>query len=178
MHGIKRAAMRRRSETTILLKPAAVLAAGILTVSCGGMSPQATLTSLAAGDPTQGYIGMSKSEILSCAGSPYSRYESGGNETLVYRYTGAGPVPGAAQPEEKKKSSIFGSKNKKKESNDDWTCSASLVFEGGRLARVNFAHKDVRSPYEWQGEDDPEKREELRNQDVPTCNFSLPRCRR
>jgi hypothetical protein len=177
MRGIEQDAMRPRSAGVGIFKVAMAFAAGLAAASCGGMSPQATLTSLAAGDPTQGYIGMSKSEVLSCAGQPYSRYGSGGGaETLIYRYSGAGPVPRAAKPAEKKKSSIFSSK--KSESGDDWTCSASLVFESDRLVRVNFAHKDVRSPYEWQGEDDPEKREELRRQDVPTCGFSLPGCRR
>jgi hypothetical protein len=176
MHGIEQDAMRPRPADATILNLALALAAGFAAASCGGMSPEATLTSLASGDPTQGYIGMSKSEILSCAGTPYSRYASGGTETLVYRYSGAGPVPRAAKSEGKKKSSIFGSK--KSESDDSWNCSASLVFEGGRLARVNYAHKDVRSPYDWQGEKDPKKREELRRQDVPSCSFSLPGCRR
>ena len=44
------------------------------------------------------------------------------------------------------------------------------------IARVAFAHKDARSPYAWQSEKNPEKAEKLRNEEVPTCNFSLPRC--
>ena len=68
-------------------------------------------------------------------------------------------------------------KNKKKD-NKDWTCSASLVFESGRLVRVNFSHKDVRSPYQWQAEKDEKKAEEMRKEGVPTCEFSLPRCAR
>ena len=50
------------------------------------------------------------------------------------------------------------------------------MFEDGKLVRVNFAHKDVRSPYDWQAEKDPEKQEEKRKEGVPTCEFSLPRC--
>src|SRR5687768_2482616 len=101
--------MRCRPADATLLKLALALAAGFATASCGGMSPEATLASLAAGDPAQGYIGMSKSQVISCAGQPYSRYGSGsGAETMIYRYSGAGPVPRAAKPEEKKKSSIFG----------------------------------------------------------------------
>jgi len=80
------------------------------------------------------------------------------------------------KPEKNKLASIFG-KNKKKD-NKDWTCSASLVFESGRLVRVNFAHKDVRSPYQWQSEKDEAKAEAMRNEPVPTCEFSLPRCPR
>ena len=75
-----------------------------------------------------------------------------------------------------KLSSLFG-KNKKK-ADKDWTCSASLVFEDGKLVRVNFSHKDVRSPYDWQAEKDPKKQEEMRKEGVPTCEFSLPRCAR
>ena len=69
-----------------------------------------------------------------------------------------------------------GKKNKKKDSG--WTCTASLVFENGLLARVSFAHKDVRSPYDWQKEKDPKKREAMRDAGVPTCTFSLPNCTR
>ena len=67
-----------------------------------------------------------------------------------------------------------GKKNKKKDSG--WTCTASLVFEDGKLARVSFAHKDVRSPYDWQKEKNPKRQEELRNAPLPTCSFSLPNC--
>ena len=69
-----------------------------------------------------------------------------------------------------------GKKNKKKDSG--WTCTASLVFEDGTLARVSFAHKDVRSPYDWQKEKNPKRQEELRNAPLPTCTFSLPNCTR
>ena len=69
-----------------------------------------------------------------------------------------------------------GKKNKKKDSG--WTCTASLVFESGLLARVSFAHKDVRSPYDWQKEKDPKKQEAMRNAPLPTCTFSLPNCTR
>ena len=33
------------------------------------------------------------------------------------------------------------------------------MFENGLLARVSFAHKDVRSPYDWQKEKNPKKQE-------------------
>ena len=55
-----------------------------------------------AADPARPYLGMSKEEIIACAGEPHARYKSGSDaETLTYRYTGAGPVPPA--PGEKKK---------------------------------------------------------------------------
>ena len=178
---------------------------------------------------------MSVTAILACAGEPHSRFESGPNkETLVFRYTGTGPVPAEktdgktsggkksaddkpsrrptpdirrqasdatksadktsddaksagkpsgdkkaddSKPDTNKLSSIFG-KNSKKKENADWTCSASLVFEDGKLVRVNFAHKDVHSPYDWQAEKDPVRQEEKRKEGVPTCEFSLPKCAR
>jgi hypothetical protein len=83
----------------------------------------------AARDPAAPYLGMTKAQILACAGEPHSR-----------------------------------------------TCSASLVFENDKLVRVTFAHKDVRSPYQWQSEKDPKKAEKMRKEGVPTCAFSLPRC--
>jgi hypothetical protein len=130
-----------------------------------------------AADPAKPYLGMSKDAIIACAGDPYSRYKSGPDaETLTYHYSGAGPVP--APPGEKKKKDSpsfgFGGKDKKKDKN--WTCTASLVFEGGKLTRVAFAHKDVNSPYAWQSEKDPKKQEEMRNKPIPTCTFSLPNC--
>ncbi len=107
-------------------------------------------------------------------------------ETLTYHYSGAGPVPAEqAKPGEKEKSKdkktsiadLFGDKKGKKK-DKDWTCSASLKFEDGKLVSVNFAHKDVRSPYEWQAEKDPIKQEAKRKEVMPTCTFSLPRCTR
>jgi hypothetical protein len=150
---------------------------------CAGLA-----TSAPARDPAAPYLGMTKDQILACAGEPHARLQMGANvETLTYHYSGAGPVP--AEPaktgdkdksKDKKTSSIaalFGDK-KGKNKDKDWTCSASLKFEDGKLVSVNFAHKDVRSPYAWQAEDDPKKQEKMRNEEVPTCTFSLPRCTR
>jgi len=150
---------------------------------CAGL-----VTSAPARDPAAPYLGMTKDEILACAGEPHARLQMGANaETLTYHYSGAGPVPAEpAKPGEKdkskdkKKSSIadlFGDKKDKKK-DKDWTCSASLKFEDGKLVSVNFAHKDVRSPYAWQAEKDPKKQEAMRKEGVPTCTFSLPRCSR
>jgi len=158
--------------------PPAGLAAILSLAACASLS--ASLISAAYGaDPAKLYLGMSKEAIIACAGDPYARYQSGANaETLTYHYNGAGPVP--APPGEKKKDkpgfSFGGDKKDKKKGDKGWTCTASLVFEDGLLARVNFAHKDVRSPYDWQKEKDPKKQEALRNAPLPTCTFSLPNC--
>jgi hypothetical protein len=139
---------------------------------------QGALTSWAnAADPARPYLGMSKEEIIACAGEPYATIKKGADtESLTYHYSGAGPVPGPpGETKQKSKPSIFGDKKGQKK-DKGWTCSASLVFENGRLVRVTFAHKDVRSPYEWQSEKNPKKREALREAPVPTCSFSLPNC--
>ena len=195
-----------------------------LVLVSAGAGLYAASGAVAKPDPAAPYLGMSVTDILACAGDPHSRFESGPNkETLVFRYTGTGPVPAekakaddkssggkksadkksnatksddkksddaksGAKPSDDKKSddskpdtnklsSIFG-KNSKKKENADWTCSASLVFEDGKLVRVNFAHKDVHSPYDWQAEKDPVRQEEKRKEGVPTCEFSLPKCPR
>ncbi len=57
-------------------------------------------------------------------------------------------------------------------------CSASLTFEKDVLVRVSYAHMNVRSPYEWQSENNEATQEKMRAEGVPTCAFSLPRCRR
>jgi hypothetical protein len=62
------------------------------------------LKSLVSGDPTKPYLGMSKQDVLACAGQPHSDYESGGGgETMTYHYGGAGPVPGEAKKADDKK---------------------------------------------------------------------------
>jgi hypothetical protein len=156
------------SLATLLLTASASLSAALMSAAYGA-------------DPAKPYLGMSTEEIVDCAGEPHSRYKSGAEaETLTYHYNGAGPVPGP--PGEKKKDkpsfSFGGDKKDKKKGDKDWTCTASLTFENGRLAQVNFAHKDVRSPYAWQNEKNPKKQEALRNAPVPTCTFSLPNCSR
>jgi len=160
---------------------AGVLLAGGLAAALGACAysgPSDMVNQLTAVDYGKPYIGMSKAEVLKCAGQPRSRIAAGPNtETLVYHYSGAGPVPGAAAPAKKKKnSSPFSGLSKSKK--EDFTCTASLVFEGDRLTRVSYASKDVRSPYDWESERDPKKREEMKREGVPTCVFSLPRCPR
>jgi hypothetical protein len=149
------------------------VAAALILAACAGPIPAAY-----GADPARPYLGMSREAIIACAGEPHAKFKSGAQaETLTYHYSGAGPVPAPPDEKKKKKSkpSFFdGDKDKKKDK--DWTCSASLVFENGRLVRVNFSHKDVRSPYQWQSEKDPKKAEAMRKQGVPTCSFSLPNC--
>jgi hypothetical protein len=145
--------------------------------ACAYSGPNDAFKRLTTVDQSKPYIGMTKEEVLACAGPPHSLYGSGPNsETLTYHYDGDGPVPSSGG-EKKKSSSGFLSFGKKK-GGGDWTCTASLVFENDKLVRVSYANKDVRSPYQWQHEKDPKKREELKDEPVPTCNFSLPRCRR
>jgi hypothetical protein len=155
----------------------------VLVASLAGLLGLVLLISAAyAADPAKPYLGMSKDEIVACAGEPYAKYKSGAEaETLTYHYSGAGPVPGPPGEKKKKdKPSFFpgADKKDKKKGDKGWTCTASLTFENGRLARVAFAHKDVRSPYDWQKEKDPKKQEALRNAPLPTCTFSLPNCAR
>ena len=156
-----------------------VLAAGLglLVSGCaGGSGPEDTYKQLTRVDYGKAYIGMSKAEVLKCAGQPRSRIPAGATaKTLIYHYSGAGPVPSGGGGDKKKRSNPF---SKKKKSKGDTECTASLVFEKDRLVRVSYAHKNVRSPYEWQSEDDPKKAEAMRRAPLPTCTFSLPRCPR
>ncbi len=158
----------------------------VLAACCAGLGA-GLVTGAQARDPAAPYLGMTKDEIIACAGEPHARFRSGAEaETLTYHYSGAGPVPAEPSKEKDKDKSkdkkssiadIFGDKKGKKK-DKDWTCSASLKFEQGRLVSVNFAHKDVRSPYAWQDEKDPVKQEAMRKEELPTCTFSLPRCSR
>ncbi|ODS00553.1 hypothetical protein AUC68_14985 [Methyloceanibacter methanicus] len=124
----------------------------------GGFSgPEQAIKDLTRVDYGKPYIGMSKEQVISCAGQPRSRIPaSGGAETLVYHYNGAGPVPGGTPK--------------------DAACTASLTFEGGKLIRVSYAHKEGRSPYAWQAEKNPEKKAQMKREEAPSCVFSLPRC--
>ena len=71
---------------------AARLATLVLVSACAGL--YAAAGAVAKPDPAAPYLGMSVTDILACAGEPHSRFESGPNkETLVFRYTGTGPVP-------------------------------------------------------------------------------------
>jgi hypothetical protein len=151
-----------------------------LTAICAGLGAS-LVTGAQARDPAAPYLGMTQAEIVACAGEPHARFRSGAEaETLTYRYSGAGPVPAEPDKTEKKKkksiADLFGDKKGKKDK--DWTCTATFVFERGKLVSVNYAHKDARSPYAWQSVKDPKKQEKMRDAELPTCTFSLPRCTR
>jgi hypothetical protein len=151
----------------------AVCLAGVPAGCASGSGPEDAYKQLTRVDYSKPYIGMSKAEVLKCAGQPRARLPaSGGAETLIYNYSGAGPVPSGGG--DKKSSNPFSKKKKK----GDTECTASLVFENERLIRVSYAHKEGRSPYQWQSEKDPKKAEEMRTAPLPTCVFSLPRCPR
>jgi len=116
-------------------------------VLAGCTHPLDSYERLTAPDLTKPYLGRTKAEIVTCAGQPHSRYSTPKGETLIYRYSGAGPVPGKAVK--------------------DWTCSATMVFNNDRLTEVSYAHKEVESPYTENGKKKP---------NLPSCTFSLPRC--
>lgn len=147
----------------------AVLAAGLCLGSCA--NPQATMKAIAYGDPAKPYLGMTKDQVIACAGKPSGRYGTTSGETLVYHYSGAGPVPSAAKKKPDKKNPFAKSKSEK-----NWDCSASLSFEGGRLARVTFAPRGVVSPYAKKK--DPKTGQKVTVTPPPPCNFSLPNCSR
>ena len=145
------------------LSIAANLAAAVLLGSCATavQGPADMVNRITASDPTKAYIGMTKAEVIACAGQPHSRYPAaGGSEIITYHYDGAGPVP----PEKK---SDKGDKDDKPKG----FVRRRQVGQEGRLdlhreprvrrrpadVRVSFAHKDVDSPYAWQKEKDPEK---------------------
>jgi hypothetical protein len=137
-------------------------------VAGGCQAPVATIERTIAGNPAAPYRGMSKEEIMACAGQPASVYSHSSGETLVYHYSGSGPVPGA----EKKKDS--GNPLEGRKSSGDWTCTASLVFENGRLERVTYAHRDVESPYKKKTNPETGKKEYITPPEP--CSFSLPNC--
>jgi hypothetical protein len=147
----------------------AILAAGVYVGSC--QSPRSTLERNLF-DPTKPYIGMTKDEVIACAGKPSGSYGTTAGETLTYHYSGAGPVPSAAPAKSDEEKGPLG----KPKSDKNWKCSASLSFENGRLARVTFAPRDVVSPYEKKK--DPKTGESVYVTPPEPCTFSLPNCRR
>jgi hypothetical protein len=149
----------------------AIVAAGLAVASC--QSPRATFDAVVLGDPAKPYLGMSKEQVVACAGSPSGSYGTTSGETLVYHYSGPGPVPAAAK---EKKAADPTNPFAKSKADKTWSCSASLSFEGGRLARVNFAPREVVSPY-------AKKKDAKTGQKVTVtppepCTFSLPNCAR
>ena len=85
-----------------------------LVLVSAGAGLYAAVGAVAKPDPAAPYLGMSVTDILACAGEPHSRFESGPNkETLVFRYTGAGPVPAEKSKADDKKSGDKKSADKK-----------------------------------------------------------------
>jgi hypothetical protein len=146
----------------------AILAAGLGASSC--QAPRATFERTFF-DPAKPYVGMTKEQVIACAGAPAGRYNTNTGETLVYHYSGAGPVPTAApKKQDDAKANPFGSKK----SDKNYDCNASLVFEGGRLTRVTFAPRLAVSPYETKK--NPKTREKVPVEQPKPCSFSLPNC--
>jgi hypothetical protein len=146
----------------------AILAAGLGASSC--QAPRATFERTFF-DPAKPYVGMTKEQVIACAGAPAGRYNTNTGETLVYHYSGAGPVPTAApKKQDDAKANPFGSKK----SDKNYDCNASLVFEGGRLTRITFAPRLAVSPYETKK--DPKTREKVPVEQPKPCSFSLPNC--
>ena len=115
---------------------------------------------------------MTKEQVVACAGKPSGSYGTTSGETLTYHYSGAGPVPTAAPAKSDEEKGPLG----KPKSDKTWKCSASLAFEGGKLARVSFAPRDVVSPYERKK--DPKTGEKVYVTPPEPCTFSLPNCAR
>jgi len=162
------------------------VAAALLLGSCATavQGPADMVHRITTSDPTKAYLGMTKAELIACAGQPHSRYAGApGVETLTYHYSGAGPVPspdkdkGDKAKDDKKQTGIFGGAGGKKDKGN-FDCIASFVFDGDNVVRISFAHKNVESPYAWQKVKDPVKAEQKREEGVPTCSFSLPNCPR
>jgi hypothetical protein len=148
----------------------AILAVGLGVSSC--QSPKATFERTFLPDPAKPYVGMSKEQIIACAGTPAGSYATNTGETLTYHYSGAGPVPTAApkKQDDTKKGNQFGAKK----SDTNYDCNASLIFEGGHLTRVTFAPRLAVSPYETKT--DPKTHEKIPVEQPKPCTFSLPNC--
>jgi len=146
------------------------LAVGFYLSAC--QSPRATFDAVVLGDPAKPYLGMTKDQVIACAGKPSGSYGTTNGEALIYHYSGPGPVPSA----QKQKSDDRGNPFAKSKSDKTWKCSATLSFEEGRLARVNFAPRDVVSPYAKKK--DPKTGEKVTVTPPEPCTFSLPNCSR
>lgn len=149
-----------------------VIAAFLVGLAAGGcQAPVSTIQRTIGSNPAKPYRGMSKEEVVACAGQPASVFSHKTGETLVYHYNGAGPVP-STEKKKRDDGSIIGGRRSSK----DWTCSASLIFEAGRLERVTYAHRDVESPYKTKTNPETGKKEYITPPEP--CSFSLPNCPR
>ena len=148
----------------------AILTAGLSVSAC--QAPVQTFERTFLADPAKPYIGMTKEQIVACAGKPSGSYGTTAGETLIYHYSGAGPVPNTTPAKSDEPKGPLG----KPKSDKTWKCSASLAFEGGKLARVTFAPRDAVSPYEKKKDPKTGKKEYVTPPEP--CNFSLPNCTR
>ncbi|MGC2410022.1 MAG: hypothetical protein WA441_08545 [Methyloceanibacter sp.] len=148
----------------------AILAAGLGVGACA--APMATIERTVMGDPAKPYFGMTKAEIIACAGRPSGSYTHGTGETLTYHYSGAGPVP---SPEKEKSDEPKGPLGPPK-SDKNYECNASMVFDADHLIRVTFAPREAISPYKEKK--DPKTGEMVYVTPPKPCVFSLPNCAR
>jgi hypothetical protein len=146
----------------------AILVAGLSLGAC--QAPVATFERTMLGDPAKPYLGMTKAQIIACAGTPAGSYPRDTGETITYHYSGAGPVPSAEKSDAPK-----GPLGKPK-SDKTYECNASLVFEADHLVRVTFAPREVVSPYAEKK--DPKTGEKAYVTPPKPCVFSLPNCAR
>jgi len=151
-----------------------LVAVGFAVTSC--QAPLSTLERTVKGNPAKPYLGMTKEQIIACAGTPRGSYLKGNAESLTYHYSGAGPVPGAPAKKSDKKSDKSDKPNmlSRPKEDKDWTCAATLTFEQGRLTQVTYAPKEVVSPYETKT--DPKTHEKVAVPQPAPCTFSLPNC--
>ena len=150
----------------------ALLAIIALAASLGGcQAPRQTFERVAYGGPGKAYFGMTKEQIIACAGKPYNSYATGKGETLTYHYSGAGPVPTADTTQ---KTGQGGNPLSKPKSDKNWKCSASFAFEDGKLARVTVAPNQVVGPYD--SKKDSKTGEKVPIPQSEPCSFSLPNC--
>jgi hypothetical protein len=149
---------------------ALIVAAGAVLAAC--QAPMQTIERTVKGDPGKPYYGLTKEQIIACAGQPRSTYQKGSAENLTYRYSGAGPIPSAA-PKKQDKPNPQNALSKPKE-DKNFACSATLTFEQGRLTNVTYAPAQVVSPYETKT--DPKTHEKIPVPQPQPCTFSLPNC--
>lgn len=155
---------------SVVREVVAILAAGLCVGACS--NPRATFERVVLADPAKPYLGMSKAQIIACAGKPAGNYTHGTGETLTYHYSGAGPVPAPEKekPDASEKKGPLG----RPKSDKTYECNASMVFEADHLIRVTFAPRLAISPYTEKT--DPKTHEKVYVTPPPPCNFSLPNC--
>ena len=148
----------------------AILGAGLCLGGCS--NPRATFERVVFADPAKPYLGMSKAQVIACAGKPAGSFTHGTTEMMTYHYNGAGPVP-APEPAKPAASDQKGPLGGPK-SNKIYDCDASMAFEADHLVRVTFAPRLAISPYTEKT--DPKTHERTYVTPPPPCAFSLPNC--